>query len=604
MYTSYFGFSAMPFNVTPDPRFFYTNPVYQEAYASLLYGIRERKGFIMLTGEVGTGKTTLLRRLMNDLAATTRFAYFYYTNLSFEELLSFTCTDLGLRVERDSRLRNIEKLNEFLMLQLGKGKRVVLLIDEAQNLGGEVLEDLRLLSNLETASEKLLQIVLVGQPELLNGLHQPKLRQLKQRIAVRCQLDRLKDREVGPYIDCRLGKVGYERDGLFTSDAIQQIACYSKGIPRLINLICNNALIIAYATSKKNVSAKIIEEVAYDLQLKQETQVTKLEGPTAETSVMVSVNRKGKEFEIRRNKPVQRSRKRVAWIGVRTLLALLFLGGAGALIYPLQSKDLLSNLSREVEDFKSHKVGDLIALVGERLGFFEQKAETPLPVPISDGAKSGKVLSEPVAEPGLKTQGERLQPAGAESLAPVERVGLASSPTLATVKLMLETKGVKDMAEASRLERGLLVPSVPYGWRKRPIVVKRGTTVSYILFKVYGDYNTLAMDLIKEFNPHVGDLDWVITGEKLLVPPLTRETLLRKKEDGSYHIILSSFSSFVRAAEFAEIVGHKGYRVVLTPRRVADGLRLYRVEIVGLKNLESANQAWDMAIANRWISTS
>ena len=264
MYTSYFGFRAKPFNVTPDPRFFYTNPVYQEAYASLLYGIRERKGFIMLTGEVGTGKTTLLRRLMKDLAATTRFAYFYYTNLTFKELLSFTCTDLGLKVERDSRLKNIEKLNEFLMVQLGKGKTVVLLIDEAQNLGAQVLEDLRLLSNLETGREKLLQIVLVGQPELEVKLDQPQLRQLKQRVAFHCRLDRLKDREVGPFIDYRLRIVGYEDGDLFASDAITQIAFYSKGVPRLINVICDNALLISYGISRKQVSAKIIEEVAHE----------------------------------------------------------------------------------------------------------------------------------------------------------------------------------------------------------------------------------------------------------------------------------------------------------------------------------------------------
>lgn len=284
MYTAYFGFHERPFNVTPDPRFFYSNPTYQEAYAALLYGIRERKGFIVLTGEVGTGKTTLLRRLMNNLNSTVRFAFFYNTTLSFGELLSFICEELDLRVKRGGRLRKIQVLNEFLIAQLRKGGTGALLIDEAQNLGEEVLENLRLLSNLETANEKLLQIVLVGQPELENKLDRPELRQLKQRVAVQCRLDHLRDREVGPFIDYRLHAVGYERNDLFAPDAIRQIALYSRGIPRLINIICDNALLIAYAASHKKVSADIIGEVAHDLRLGSEVQAFRAQAPTATTA--------------------------------------------------------------------------------------------------------------------------------------------------------------------------------------------------------------------------------------------------------------------------------------------------------------------------------
>ncbi len=251
MYNSYFGFREKPFNVTPDPRFFYSNPVNQEAYASLLYGIRERKGFVVLTGEVGTGKTTLLRMLMNNLDATIRFVFFYNTTLTFEELVTFTCEELGLAVKGAGRLQKIQALNEFLIAQLKKGGTGVLLIDEAQNLAEEALENLRLLSNLETTSEKLLQIVLVGQPELEVKLNQASLRQIKQRIAVRSRLDRLKDREVGPFVAHRLSTVGYEGRDLFSAEAIENIAVYSKGIPRLINIICDNALLIAYASSKK-----------------------------------------------------------------------------------------------------------------------------------------------------------------------------------------------------------------------------------------------------------------------------------------------------------------------------------------------------------------
>jgi general secretion pathway protein A len=278
MYISHFGFNEKPFNVTPNPRFFYTNPGYQEAYANLLYGIRERKGFLVLTGEVGTGKTTLLRRLMENLESTVRFVFFYNTTLSFEELLSFICEELGLRVHGDGQLSKIQALNEFLLEQLKKGSTGVLFIDEAQNLSEKVLENLRLLSNLETSKEKLLQIVLAGQPELEKKLDQPELRQLKQRIFLQWRLEPLGEEEVGAFIDYRLKAVGCRRSDLFPRDAVREVALYSKGIPRLINIICDNALLIAYGDSAKKVSADIIREVACDLRLGSEFRLPKAKG--------------------------------------------------------------------------------------------------------------------------------------------------------------------------------------------------------------------------------------------------------------------------------------------------------------------------------------
>ena len=204
MYNSHFGFLESPFNVTPDPRFFYTNPVYLEAYATLRYGIEAKKGFIVITGEVGTGKTTLLRKLLRGLENTVHSVFIFNTYLSFPELLQVTLHDLGLAPQDTSKVAMLQQLDEYLIKQLKQGHTVAALIDEAQNLSADVLEDLRLLSNLETDREKLLQIVLVGQPELEVKLDQPGLRQLKQRVAVQCRLDPLKDEEVGPYIDFRL----------------------------------------------------------------------------------------------------------------------------------------------------------------------------------------------------------------------------------------------------------------------------------------------------------------------------------------------------------------------------------------------------------------
>lgn len=268
MYTSYFGFREAPFSVTPDPRLFYTNSLYQEAFAALLYGIKNKKGFIVVTGDVGTGKTTLLRKLMRSLEATDHTVLIFNTHLNFLELLQLILHDLDLTANKGkNKLAMIQELNEYLIEQLKNKHTVSLLIDEAQNLSDETLEGLRLLTNLETDKEKLLQIILMGQPELDVKLDKASLRQLKQRIAIRCTLTPLPNREVGNYIRCRLELAGYEGPEVFSEAAIESVSTYSRGLPRLINIICDNALLTAYATSQKTVSANIVSDVARDLRL-------------------------------------------------------------------------------------------------------------------------------------------------------------------------------------------------------------------------------------------------------------------------------------------------------------------------------------------------
>ena len=267
MYEKYFGLSQKPFNSTPDPAFQYTNRAYQEAYATLLYGIEERKGFIALTGEVGTGKTTLLRRLMDNMNPALKTVFAYNSTLTFEELVEYICSELQIPVTGLSRVARLQALNKFLIAEAKSGGTVVLLLDEAQNLTNEALENLRLISNLETATAKLLQIVLVGQPELEDKLADPSLRQVAQRIAVRFRLDPLDDAEVEPYIDYRLRVVGRARRDLFTDDAIQTLIPYVRGIPRLINVFCDNALVLAYATDHQRVTGQMIDGVAADLRL-------------------------------------------------------------------------------------------------------------------------------------------------------------------------------------------------------------------------------------------------------------------------------------------------------------------------------------------------
>jgi len=287
MYNAHFKFREAPFGVTPDPQFYYSNAVYREALATLCYGIDSRKGFVVVAGEAGTGKTTLLRKAMRSFESNIKVAYICNTLVSFTELLRLILHDLGLPISTDDKLTMIGQLNEYLIEQLTAGNVVALLIDEAQDLSPEILEELRLLGNLETDKDKLLQMVLIGQPELERKLNQANLRQLKQRVALRCRLEPIGADEVGAYIDSRLQTIGHRCEDLFDPDAVKKIALSSKGIPRLINIICDNALVIAYAMAEFKVCATMIDEVTDDLLIsrtptEREIWAQTLINPTAE----------------------------------------------------------------------------------------------------------------------------------------------------------------------------------------------------------------------------------------------------------------------------------------------------------------------------------
>src|SRR5262250_465543 len=265
MYCDFYQMRERPFNVTADPKFLYLNARYREALASLHYGITQRKGFITLIGEAGTGKTTLLKKLLDDLDQSTRTVFVFNTNVTFDEILEYIFGEFDLPVHNGKRLYMLQRLNTFLLDELGKGRNVALLIDEAQDLEFSVLEDLRLLSNLETAKEKILQIVLSGQPELGQKLSNPILRQLRQRISINCRLLPLSRDEITEYIRFRLQAAGCPDLKLFSREAEDQIYHFSRGIPRLVNVVCDNALVIGYALGKKRIGADLITEAAADL---------------------------------------------------------------------------------------------------------------------------------------------------------------------------------------------------------------------------------------------------------------------------------------------------------------------------------------------------
>jgi general secretion pathway protein A len=261
MYTHFFGLKEKPFEITPDPNFLYMSPGHREALAHLTYAVRERVGFTVVTGEVGTGKTTLVQTLLSQLNGSTRAAYLFNPNLDTLDFLDYICEDLGLKGERRSKGRYIAELYQLLLDYYAQGINVLLIVDEAQRLKPDLLEEIRLLTNLETPKGKLLQVVLVGQPELNETLDRHEFRQLKQRISLRYHLKALTREETDEYIRNRLRRAGMADPQVFSLRALDLIYEYSRGLPRLINIVCNNALISGYATDRRIIDRETIKEV-------------------------------------------------------------------------------------------------------------------------------------------------------------------------------------------------------------------------------------------------------------------------------------------------------------------------------------------------------
>ncbi len=265
MYEKFYGFSEKPFNMTPDTKFFYPSPKHEEAQNCIIFAISQKSGFVVITGEIGSGKTTVCRTLVNKLDITTKVAMIFNTYLGRKDLLTAILEDLGIEYKSTSKTHLLSALNKYLVKQAEDGIDVILIIDEAQNLTSSVIEEIRMLSNFETETEKLIQIVLVGQPELRQKLLLPKLEQFRQRVLLQYHIEPLSYAETRGYIKYRLLKVGSPYGEIFTREAIDEIYKYSKGVPRLINLVCNHALINGVVYDKRKIDVEIAREAVREL---------------------------------------------------------------------------------------------------------------------------------------------------------------------------------------------------------------------------------------------------------------------------------------------------------------------------------------------------
>jgi general secretion pathway protein A len=268
VYRAFFGFKSDPFSLSPDPGFLYRSEQHEEALSNLIYGVQARKGFIVLTGEVGTGKTTMLECLRDYLAQQrVEFAFVFNSRITAAEFLEMVAWDFDLKCDRKSKPEILAALNDLLVGQVEKGSTSVLIVDEAHNLDWEVLEEIRLLGNLENRYGKMLQIILAGQPEFDRKLDAPNLRNLKQRIVLRYNLSPFNDEDTAKYIQSRFTTAGIPNQTIFTPELMSEIHRRSHGIPRLINAICDNLLLTAFADAAKVATVDMLDEVTNDMRL-------------------------------------------------------------------------------------------------------------------------------------------------------------------------------------------------------------------------------------------------------------------------------------------------------------------------------------------------
>jgi general secretion pathway protein A len=498
MYNKFFGFSEKPFELTPDPDFLYLSHELREVLAIINFGIIERRGFVLLVGEPGTGKTTLINSVMDQLQTNIHFAYIFNPALDFNDLLHTVLTEFEIVIKDEnlSKSKAMNKLNSFAIEQFEKEKNIVIIVDEAQYLEGKTLENLRLLSNLETRKHKLIQIILAGQPELETTLSHPKLRQLAQRIGHRCRTNSFDVKDTYEYIDHRLKVAGYDGPQLFGNKAKKLIWTNSRGIPRMINIICDNALLIGFATNKKRIDSSIINEVIEDLKsvpldnydhpheksaeiiqapadkLAAENNVpAELSEQTQEDSTDIVEKIKQKFIHEGETKTVEKNAKQfsVTWIAVIVGVVILF--NVFVLYFFSNSfKDFKNEFYSKLETMKDH-IQTQSDRIDKKIGApisTDQQAEKELPT----GSDKKQVVVEP----------ELTQKYPFDHIYPVSRT---------------DDKNVK---------------------AKNWIVVKKGETLVEIITREYGKMTPRILEAILNINPEIKDPDLIFENQTIKLP--------------------------------------------------------------------------------------
>jgi len=516
MYCDFFNFKEKPFNMTPDPRFLFMTDSHREAIASMVYGISERMGFILISGEVGTGKTTILHYLRKILDPQVNVVYICQTQITFEEILKEILMQLKLPVGDDSVPIMSRQLNFYLQKSIDQGENVVLLIDEAQHLSKEVLEGLRMLSNMETSEAKLLQIVLVGQPEIERKLNSEDLRQLKQRMGIRRKLRPVTEEEARQYIEHRLNKVGSASSAVFTPEAVALICRHSEGILRNVNVLCDNSFLIAYGLEKRKVDGAVVREVLGDMGISQPGEPARPQAvprprpvPQATSEVFLMAH------EVKGG-PAHRGlfpRALYLLLGAIGLLVVFFLGAA----------------------------------------YFAGPSDTPVKKYSVNPPGTAEKASP--AGPGMKEEPSAVVP---PSPAPVEKPSPDS----------------RQPAPVSSLPKAAADAGSAPG---KIIEVALGDTLLSICQKHYDRANMTLVDHILGFNPQIRNMDLIKVSQKIKIPGINEESFLTGSPGNGYKIHLGTFDYAHSIARYRDESSLQGKKIEVIPRQVSPEKKWYRL---------------------------
>ena len=566
MYTQFYGFAEKPFNVTPDPKFLYLTASHREALASMLYGITERRGYIAITGEVGTGKTTLIYTLLNQLSDKVRAVCVFHTVVTFEQLLRTILAELNLPCvgSKDALLRDFKTC---LRERLAQDEIIALIIDEAQNLSSEVLEEIRLLSNLETEKAKMLQIVFVGQPEFEIQLDSEHLRQLKQRIVMRRTIPPLIEKEIIEYIEHRLKLVGSSTSAVFTAEALSLICTYSQGMPRTINTICDNAFLLGYGLSMKQIDGHTILEALQDMAISVVKPAVKL--PVAAPAIYPPsagpVSSPFKYF--------------VAGIFLLCIFGLLMF--------------LAKESSRETS------VKPAVPMTKEvpnqqktdPAPHPDQPETSPALEPPGPGAINKAATETPPPAPDSKTETKPPAPAAAEVKEATAETSAPSAPGVEPAQPPSEqlAEGKTDTA-ATAAAAATAQPSPPVAIAsasnvnfkqdlkiKQTATVQKGDTIFSLARKYYKSDNRTIIDLILQANPGIKDSSIIKPAERVKIPEINESALILKSGDNDYTIHLATYANPAAAGIYQNEPLLKDYRVEVIPYTVAPRGGFYRI---------------------------
>ena len=456
MYTHFYNLREKPFNVTPSPRFLYLGETHKEALSLLTYGVMERKGFVLLTGEVGTGKTTIVQTLLKNLDSSVKYVYLSNPTVSVKDFLSYVASGLGLRTQFSSKGSFLIQFEEFLQKILQHQQNVLLIIDEAQKLSFELLEEIRLLSNMETPDKKLINIFLVGQPELNRKLGQPICRPLLQRISIRYHIRPLDLEDTREYITTRL-KVAGAANGtkIFSKNVIEAIHHYSEGYPRLINILADNVLLLGYSKGEKKITPAMVNQSYQDL---------KLNG---------SVSKSPGQYEIRNGEQVHTGSY---W---KWAVLLFFAAIFTAAVMSQEGQNLVRRMTRLIP-----------------IGFQAPK----------DSSNPSK--EQPLTKEKTKREIEAIsgETPHKESTADVQ-----TEKKQAAVVDIIPHGGPKEMKSTLRVDD-------KETWKT--FIVKEGDTLLRLVTTVYGWADANNLKLVRKYNPQIEDIDRIAVGQKIIFPPL------------------------------------------------------------------------------------